>query len=97
METAAAAAKSLQSCPTLCDPIDGSPLGSSVHGIFQARVLEWVAIAFSSLETIYSEMNAHINFITTPNSLKIIYRQTLNAKLLKIKEENRHEIGFVDQ
>ena len=38
---------SLQSCPTLCDPIDGSPPGSSVHGIFQARVLEWVAIAFS--------------------------------------------------
>ena len=45
---AAAAAKSLQSCPTLCDPIDGSPPGSSVHGIFQARVLEWGAIAFSS-------------------------------------------------
>ena len=45
--SAAAAAKSLQSCPTLCDPIDGSPLGSPVHGIFQARVLEWVAIAFS--------------------------------------------------
>ena len=44
---AAAAAKSLQSCPTLCDPIDGSPPGFSVHGIFQARVLEWVAIAFS--------------------------------------------------
>ena len=45
--TAAAAAKSLQLCPTLCDPIDGSPPGSSVPGIFQARVLEWVAIAFS--------------------------------------------------
>ena len=44
---AAAAAKSLQSCPTLCDPRDGSPPGSSVHGIFQARVLEWGAIAFS--------------------------------------------------
>ena len=41
---AAAAAKSLQSCPTLCDPIEGSPLGSSVPGIFQARILEWVAI-----------------------------------------------------
>ena len=41
-----AAAKSLQSCPTLCDPIDGSPLGSSVPGILQARTLEWVAIAF---------------------------------------------------
>ena len=44
---AAAAAKLLQSCPTLCDPIDGSPPGSSIHGIFQARVLEWGAIAFS--------------------------------------------------
>ena len=44
----AAAAKSLQSCPTLCDPIDGSPLGSSVPGIFQARILEWVAISFSN-------------------------------------------------
>ena len=45
--SAAAAAKSLQSCPTLCDPIDGSPPGSPVPGILQARVLEWVAIAFS--------------------------------------------------
>ena len=43
---AAAAGKSLQSCPTLCNPIDGSPPGFSVHGIFQARVLEWGAIAF---------------------------------------------------
>ena len=40
---AAAAAKSLQSCPTLCDPIDGSPPGSAVPGILQARTLEWVA------------------------------------------------------
>ena len=46
---AAAAAKSLQSCPTLCDPIDGSPPGSPVPGILQARTLEWGAIAFSSL------------------------------------------------
>ena len=45
---AAAAAKSLQSCPTLCDPIDGSPLGSSVPGILQARILVWVAISFSN-------------------------------------------------
>ena len=46
--TATAAAKSLQSCPTLCDPIDGSPLGSAVPGILQARTLEWVAISFSN-------------------------------------------------
>ena len=45
---AAAAAKSLQLCPTLCDPTDGSPPGSSVPGILQARTLEWVAISFSS-------------------------------------------------
>ena len=44
---AKSAAESLQSCPTLCDPVDCSLPGSSVHGIFQARVLEWVAIAFS--------------------------------------------------
>ena len=47
-EEPAAAAKSLQSCPTLCDPIDGSPPGSPVPGILQARTLEWVAISFSS-------------------------------------------------
>ena len=45
---AAAAAKSLQSCLALCDPIDGSPLGSFVPGILQARILEWVAISFSN-------------------------------------------------
>ena len=45
---AAAAAKALQSCPTLCDPTDGSPPGSPVSGILQARTLEWVAISFSN-------------------------------------------------
>ena len=49
---AAAAAKSLQLCPTLCDPIDSSPPGSSVPGILQARTLEWVAIAVSN-NTVY--------------------------------------------
>ena len=44
----AAAAKSLQSCPTLCDPIDGSPPGSPIPEILQARTLEWVAISFSN-------------------------------------------------
>ena len=47
VSAAAAAAKSLQLCPTLCDPIDGSPRGSSVPGILQARVLECGAIAFA--------------------------------------------------
>ena len=46
-QPAATAAKSLHSCPTLCDPIDGSPPGSPVRGILQARTLEWVAISFS--------------------------------------------------
>jgi len=48
LEIMTAAAKSLQSCPTLCDPIDGSPTGSPVPGILQARTLEWVAIPFSN-------------------------------------------------
>ena len=46
----AAAAKSLQSCPTLCDPIEGSPPGSPIPGILQARTLEWVAISFSNAQ-----------------------------------------------
>ena len=48
MPAAAAAAKSLQSCPTLCNPIDGSPPGFLIPGILQARTLEWVAISFSN-------------------------------------------------
>ena len=43
-----AAAELLQSCPTLCDPIDGSPSGSTIPGILQARILEWVAVSFSN-------------------------------------------------
>ena len=48
MLSAAAAVKSLQSCLTLCDPVDGSPPGSTITGILQARILEWVAISFSN-------------------------------------------------
>ena len=48
LTAAAAAAKSLQSCPTLCDPIDGNPPGFPVPGILQARTLEWVAISFAN-------------------------------------------------
>ena len=50
IHAAAAAAKSLQSCPTLCDPIDSSPPGSPVPGILQARTLEWVAVSFTQLQ-----------------------------------------------
>ena len=52
---AAAAAKSLQSCPTLCNSIDGSPPGSPVPGILQARTLEWVAISFSNETQVWVE------------------------------------------
>ena len=48
-QPAAAAAKSLQSCPTLCDPIESSPPGSPIPGLLQARTLEWVAISFSNV------------------------------------------------
>ena len=64
MAAAAAAAKSLQSCLTLCDPIDGSPPGSPIPGILQARVLEWGAIAFS--ETHLEEVNFWMNGVV-PN------------------------------
>ena len=50
IKDAAVAAKSLQLCTTLCDPIDGSPPGSAIPGILQARTLEWVAISFSTLK-----------------------------------------------
>ena len=49
LQPAAAAAKSRQPCPTLCDPVDGSPIGSSAPGILQARTLEWAAISFSRI------------------------------------------------
>ena len=58
--SAAAAAKSLQSCPTLCDPIDGCPPGSPVPGILQARVLEWGAIAFSIYRTAPKSSNKNL-------------------------------------
>ena len=55
---AAPAAKSLQSCPALCDPIDGSPPGSSVPGILQARILEWVAIYTLNLIQCYMQFSS---------------------------------------
>ena len=65
---AAAAAKSLLLCPTLCDPIDGSPPGSSVHGLFQAGVLEWGAIAFFATKTRCSQINKYFLKIENVNS-----------------------------
>ena len=65
---AAAAAKSLQSCPTLCDPIDGSPSGSPVPGIVQARTLEWVAISFSNAWKwkVKVKSLSHVRLLATP-------------------------------
>ena len=65
---AAAAAKSHQSCPTLCDPIDGSPPGSSVPGILQARTLEWAAISFSDAWKwkVKVKSLSHVRLLATP-------------------------------
>ena len=65
---AAAAAKSLQSCPTLCDPMDGSPPGSPVPGIFQARTLEWIAISFSNAwkRKVKVKSLGHVQVFATP-------------------------------
>ena len=64
----AAAAKSLQSCLTLCDPIDGSPPGSAVPGILQARTLEWIAIPFSSVckWKVKVKSLSHVRLFATP-------------------------------
>ena len=63
-----AAAKSLQSCPTLCDPVDGSPPGSPVPGILQARTLEWVAISFSNTGKwkVKVKSLSHVRLLATP-------------------------------
>ena len=63
-----AAAKSLQSCPTLCDPIDGSPPGSAIPGILQARTPEWVAISFSNAWKwkVKVKSLSHVRLLATP-------------------------------
>ena len=65
---AGAAAKSLQSCPTLCDPIDGSPPGSPIPGILQARTLEWVAISFCNAWKwkVKVKSLSHVQLFVTP-------------------------------
>ena len=67
-EYTAAAAKPLQSCPTLCDPVDGSPPGSTIPGILQARTLEWVAIAFSNAWKwkVKVKLLSHVRLFATP-------------------------------
>ena len=70
METAAAAVKSLQSCPTLCNPIDGSPPGSPVPGILQARTLEWVAISFSHFSLVVFKVYYNEVHLSTHSSIR---------------------------
>ena len=78
MLSAAAAAKSLQSCPTLWDPIDGSPPGSSAPGILQARILEWVAISFSNMLS-----RLVIAFLPRSKCLLISWLQSPSAVILE--------------
>ena len=61
-QAAAPAAKSLQSCPTFCDPMECSPEGPSIHEILQARMLEWVAISFSKMQAVFSKSQTWLNF-----------------------------------
>ena len=75
MVAAAAAAKSLQSCLTLCDPIDGSPPGSPVPGILHARTLEWVAIAFSAILWLRSSNYMILGQQQGPHELLLFFEQ----------------------
>ena len=83
-----AAAKSLQSCLTLCDPIDGNPPGSPVHGIFQARVLQWGAIAFSDIIAIPSRDKEMDDRET--NTLQIVEDTLELKKDLSLQVERTH-------
>ena len=83
--TAAAAAKSLQSCPTLCDPIDGSPPGSPVPGILQARTLEWVAISFSTTNTLKTfDLKRNFEIATLPafNPFSMLPFSFVNSEII---------------
>ena len=85
---AAAAAKSLQSCPTLCDPIDSSPPGSPVPGILQAKTLEWVAISSNAWKwKVKVKLLSRVRLLATPRKLQIkAKRDTLIDTLLEWPE-----------
>ena len=83
MYTAAAAARSLQSCLTLCDPIDGRPPGSPVPGILQARTLEWVAMSFSN-KMVQSLLKNDLDF-----SYKIKYILTKQSSVFTVQYLSR--------
>ena len=92
---AAAAAKSLQSCPTLCNPIDGSPPGSPVPGILQARVLEWVAISFSNAWKwkVKVKSLSRVRLFGTPWTAA--YQAPLEVKLPAIRPPGKSLNGFL--
>ena len=90
--SAAAAAKSLQSCPTLCDPVDDSPPGSAVCGIFQARVLEWVAIAFSN-RRIKGESKGERQIQPVISSLSVLHSLEHTKRFIELGREEKGEGG----
>ena len=97
LAAASAAAKSLQSCPTLCDPVDGSPPGSNVPGILQARTLEWAAIAFSEM-TLYARQQKRHRYKEQTFGLcrrrrgwDVLREQHQN--MYNMKGETDHQIG----
>ena len=90
-----AGAKSLQSSPTLCNPIDGSPPGSPIPGILQARTLEWVAISFSKILSLGS-----YNSVSTSKMMSYVVKHQINAtnhKCYKISVEKKSALGWNDQ
>ena len=88
IKIAAAAAKSLQSCPTLCDPTDGSQPGSPIPGILQARILEWVAISFSRIKIARRNINNLRNANDT--TLMAESEEELKKLLMKVREESEN-------
>ena len=95
METLYAAAKSLQSCPTLCDPVDGSPPGSAVPGILQARTLEWVAIAFSRRGSIQSAKTRQAADCGSDHELLIAKFRLKLKKVEKITRPFRYDLNHI--
>ena len=94
---AAAAAKSLQSCPTLCDPLDGSPPGFPVPGILQARTLEWVAISFSihvAVAMQLCEYNKNIDLYTL-NVWVVWYVKYISVQILQKESKVRKSFSFL--
>ena len=85
VESVAAAAKSLQSCPTLCDPIDSSPPGSAIPGILQARTLEWVAISQTAHESRLSLQCFHAASCLVVLTILCCFKLTWNSALKRLR------------